>query len=195
MADRFASVVTPIDFGFEGISLIEVRVSYGSQHYDEILNDKKPEGRLGFVAEENAGPDLHYSYRAYMRGGLFAQGSQIGFSSEPRTTDGTMIIIDPRELYRRVLLGASAVFSLEKYRSAFIDFKLEVDGDPANTLTIQLNEDFRDFREGVAIRLGAKFNLQHRVRHVLRQGAVIEGPWQPTEAGIILVGEPEVVAV
>ena len=196
MADRFAIVTTPVDFGYEGINLIEVSLFYGTQHYDVLLNGDIRRTDASFVVEEKAGREIRYSYRAYMRSGPFAQGVQTSFQSTPATTDGSVITVDPRELYKTVQLGASAVFSAEKYSAAFVDFRLEVEGDGfAKTLTIELTPKSREFRELVPVPLHAKLDVQHRVRHVLQQGTVIEGAWQPTDAGAILVGEPEAVGV
>ena len=196
MTDRYAMVTTPVDFDYEGINLIEVSLFYGTQHYDVVLNGGNRKAEMNFAAEEKAGRDIRYSYRAYMRSGPFAQGAQTSFESTPGTTDGSVITVDPRELYRTVQLGASAVFSAEKYSAAFVDFKLDVEGDGfARTFTMQLTPKSRDFRELVPVPLHAKFELQHRVRHILLQGSVIEGPWQATDAGTILVGEPEAVGV
>jgi hypothetical protein len=197
MADRFAMVTTPVDFGYEGINLIEVSLFYGTQHYDVLLNGDVRRTDVSFVAEEKAGREIRYSYRAYMRSGPFAQGAQTSFASTEGTADGTLITVDPRELYRIVQLGASAVFSAEKYAAAFVDFKVEMEGDGfARTFTIELTPtQVRDFRELVPVPLHAKCDVQHRVRHVLRQGTVLEGPWQGSDTGVILVGEPEVVGV
>jgi len=195
MTDRYAIVTTPVDFGYEGINLIEVSLFYGTQHYDVLLNGDTRKAEMSFGAEEKAGREIRYSYRAYMRSGPFAQGAQTSFESTPGTTDGSVITVDPRELYRTVQLGASAVFSAEKYSAAFVDFKLDVEGYGfARTFTMELTPK-SDFRELVPVPLHAKFELQHRVRHILLQGSVIEGPWQATDAGAILVGEPAVVGV
>lgn len=196
MADRFAIVTTPVDFGYEGIALIEVSLFYGTQHHDVLLNGDIRKADVSFGEDEKAGREIRYSYRAYMRSGPFAQGGQTSFESTPATADGSVITVDPRELYRIVQLGASAVFSAEKYSAAFVDFRLDLEGDGfAKTLTIELTPKLREFRELIPVPLHAKLDVQYRVRHILQQGTVIEGAWQASEAGTILVGEPEAVGV
>jgi hypothetical protein len=190
MSDAVVEVFAAVDFQEEPVRMIAVSLQYGDQRSDVVLDNDRRSVKTSFTRDEKQGRAITFSYRAYMLSGMFSQGAQTSFEAPPRTIDAALIAIDPRELYRMIFVRAVAMFSLEKYRSAFVDVKAEAPGDGwAVAATMELNEPHREDQIRIPVGNDSKIVIQHRIRYVTSQGVVIDGSWQPTEPGMIIVGE------
>lgn len=191
MADRFINVIAPIDFESERINLIEVTLIYGSQRADLVLQPGHSSDKVSFTQDDAHGRTLQYQYRAYSA--LRASGTQRSHFETPlRTTDSSVLVIDPRELYEVIRVHAVGVFDRERYRTAFVDVKAESpSGGWSSTETQGLDKE-RGSAAGFYFltESGSKVSLQQRVRYVTNAGDIVDGPWQPAEPGALLVGNP-----
>jgi hypothetical protein len=193
MAEFGIEVILGIEIKSEPIRLIEVGIVHGDQRRDVILDWKNERARVGFTYDGPRQP-VQYRYRAYAQSGPFTQGPQTSFEAPLRTTDAEVIVIDPRELYRLTVLDVVAMMDEERYRAAFVDVKVE-GGDWLATETVEVDKKNPRIRLQVLTANASKVAIQHCIRYVTRPGVVINGAWQATEPGAIIVGNPAETAV
>lgn len=192
MASLHIQVRSGIDIESEPIRLIEVAIVCGDERRDVIL-DRKYNVMEAVFTYDGQRPPVQYHYRAYAYSGPFTQGPRSSFEAPPRTTDAEIIVVDPRELYQVEEVRAVSMVDPEQYRAAFVDVKVEGEGWSA-TETLQLTHDAPENRLRYVTGNTSKVATQHRIRYVTRPGAVIEGAWQATEPGTIIVGNPATTA-
>lgn len=196
MSDFVVEVVAGVNFETEFIRMIEVSLTYGDQHGAAVLDRDARAIKIGFTFDEKLGRTVQYTATAYMESkDAYFQSSQPSFEMPSKTTPSSVIVIDPRSEYRTIQAMAAAVVSFEKYSFVFVDLKADSGEGPSMTRTLELTGERAERMALFAIGRAAKLDLQHRVRHVARTGTVIEGPWEPTGDGIIVVGEPAVAGV
>ena len=187
-----SSFCTGIDFESELIRLIQVGLVYGDQRRDLILDPQNKAAVAEFSSDETRHP-VQYQYRAYAVSGPFTAGPQSSFEAPPRTTDAEIIVIDPRELYRHILVRAVSMIDPERYASAFVDVNVAGEGWSA-TETLHLDQDAREAGLRVLTANTSNVTTRHRIRYVTRAGAIVADAWQPTEPGTIIVGNPAAAA-
>jgi len=192
MADFRIVVRAGIDLNSESIRLIEVGLVCGAQRRDVVLDADNAVAVAEFSSDDARHP-VQYQYRAHAYSGPFTQGPQSSFEAPPRTTDAGIIVINPRELYRFTEVRAVSMIDPERFMAAFVDVKVEGDGW-SGTETMQLSHSAREGGVRILTANTSSAAIQHRLRYVTSAGAIIEGAWQPTEPGLIIVTNPATAA-
>lgn len=197
MSGMFVEIHTGIGFEMEPVRLIEVALTYGDQRFDGILDYDNRRLKAEFTYDEKAGRTIGYSYTAYMvSNGPYLQGEAPSFTSVPGKTEASIIVIDPRQLYRVERPRAYAMFPFDKYPAAFVDLKATTRSTGSEiAMTLDLGPERRDMVGSLVVDSQATIDLAYRVRHVAKGIGVVEGPWLPLERAAIVVGEPAVAGI
>jgi hypothetical protein len=196
MSEFIVEVHAGIGFEMEPVRLIEVELTYGDQRKDVILDYDTRRVKAAFVQDEKPGRTIGFRYTVYMQSSeRFYQTSQPSFTSPAHETHASIIVIDPRQVYRVERPLAVAVFPFQKYPAAFVDLKAADGAGTTVGATLELNPERREMIGTLVLDRTAKVDLQYRVRHVAQEGSVTEGPWLPLEDRAIIVGEPVVAVV
>ncbi len=197
MAERVVSVMTVLDFGSEPISAIEVTVTCGGERFDCVLDGAHRLMEFPLASSASSpSATLQYQYRAYAADRV-AGGQPSVFVSPLFTTESSVIVIDPRELYRVIFVAAAAQFSESLYMLAFVDVRVEAaNGEWAQTRTLELTKGSRNAARFI-VDARTSITLQQRTRFVTHAGDVIDLPWQPAGEGILIIanGSPEPAGV
>lgn len=186
MAERHVLVRTATDFGPPPmVKLIEVTLRFGEERVDFFLDGPNPNFRISRDAAES--PTIQYQYRAYLDR-WFGRPS---FDSPLRTTDSSLIVIDPRELYQIILVSVFASFNQDRYLGAFVDLKAEgPNGEWSETKSLTFLEKAPLMQTDFVFDEGMQVTLQQRTKYVTRDGKLIELPWEPLDRGVLVVGNP-----
>lgn len=192
MSEVRVEVHSGIYFDSEPARLVEVALTYGDQRRDVILGyDAKPQV-VEFASDENTGRTIGVRYTAYMHSSRpRMQSFAPSYTSAEEKTEASIVVVDPRQVYRVESPRAFAMFPFEKYSAAFVDVRAtDRASGSAIATTLELNPDLRQAEGALVMDRSAQIDLEYRVRHVAASGGLIEGPWLPLEAGAIVVSEP-----
>jgi hypothetical protein len=186
MSTRVIEVVSGAELKMSPAQLIEVELRHNGQRYDVILDDERRHAVVEFAAADGT-RDVEYRYRVHLRTGF--PGAVYQFEAPPRTTDASILVINPREVYRLARVRAVAMFDEEQWRAAFVDIRLGKGAAP-DVITLEVNVVQPEFTyEGVRP-AGESTEMQLRIRHVPRSGEVVEGKWQPFDGTTVVVTNP-----
>jgi hypothetical protein len=189
MAERHILVTTVIDFGREALSAIDGSVTLGDERFDFILTRERAQAE--FVSRD-APRTVQYQYRAYSWERA-AGGQRSNFESPLLTTDASIIVIDPRDLYRLIRVMGAAVFDMDRFSAAFVDLKAEPsDGSWSQVETFRLSKEASEAAVFFLVDRATTLTFQQRTRYVKRGGEVIDLPWQPAGEGTLVIGNPTV---
>jgi hypothetical protein len=197
MSSMFVEVHAGIRFETEPVRMIEVALTYGDQRFDGILDYDNRRLKAEFAYDETAGRTIGYSFTAYMISNeRYLQSAAPSFTSVPAQTEASIIVIDPRQLYRLERPAVYAIFPFDKYSAAFVDLRATSRSSGAEiAVTLDLRPERLDMVGSLVVDSKAPIDLAYRVRHVAKGTGVIEGPWLPLEQEAIVVGEPAAAGI
>jgi hypothetical protein len=180
------------DLDVEEIDHVDVTVSYGAKIAGQVtLDGSNPRRQLSVWFDATLGPTIEYEYEVHFRPGPAGDGAMIA-SSSPQRTDDRIIRIDPRELYRRVVIDAVAQgVPFDRYPQVLLDVRVTQPPQRSPTeVTLTLTADNPEASFALRAALGTHELVQRRVRYVDSHGQTITIDWALTEPGVLVVADP-----
>ena len=189
MAERRIRIQTIVNFQDGEVTAIEGTATIGEQRLEFVLNDQTREAAFDIDQPEGVVVPVKFSYRVHLRQ-HFPSAQRSSFESPVMTSEASIFLINPRELYKLVPVSALAVFDFERYRHALVDVKAEATGGWSHTQTMRLGKEVPEREVRFLVDATAEVTLQRRYRYVTPAGDVVEQAWEPAGEGMMAVGNP-----
>jgi hypothetical protein len=189
-AEMRFDVAASLDLDAEGIDHVEVVLTYGSRDQRLMLDAATPRADATFWYDAATGPAVTCRYECQFRPG--EEGISDRLSSQPEATTRRVIRINPRDLYRRVIVRAvTQGVPFDRYPRILLDLEAT---DPvagwSSQETFELDANHQEVTFGLRAGLDAVVRLRRRLRYIDAQGGEVVRDWDAAEPGILVVGDP-----
>jgi hypothetical protein len=185
MSELMIEVLSPAELGHP-VRMIEIELRHGNERRDLVLDNECRRLRATFSAADGT-REIQYRYRVYVNPDI--PGAAQRFETPVETSDASILVVDPSRVVRVERVMATAVFSTEVYRTAFVDVRALTAGEPI-AFTMEVDKERPQAAYLIAVPAGAPLDLQARVRYVKLTGELVEGQWQATDRFTIVVANP-----
>jgi hypothetical protein len=143
MAERRIRIQTIVNFGDGEVTAIEGTAIVGERRLEFVLNDQTREMAFDIAQPEGVVVPVKFSYRVHLRQ-HFPSAQRSSFESPVMTSEASIFLINPRELYKWIPVRALAVFDFERYAHVLVDVKAEATGGWSHTQTMRLGKEAPD---------------------------------------------------
>ncbi len=183
-------VAPALNLDAEDIDHLEVLMHYGDKDQDLVLDTATPRRTATFWYEPDRGLAVHYSYEADFKAG--SAGFQGSVKSADISTEDRVIRIDPRALYKRIVLRAVAQgIPFDQFPNVIVDLKADDTVNGWSTeQTLQIDAAHTDVTWSVRAQPNAAVKLQRRFLYADAKGTETVVDWDYVEPGILFVGNP-----
>jgi hypothetical protein len=185
MSELLIEVLSSVELGYP-VRMIEFEVRHGNHRRDVVLDAGRKRAEVVFNDADDK-REVQYRYRVYVDPEV--AGAEQRFETPVEASDASILIADVSRLMRIEAVRATAVFSADVYRVAFVDVRVRTAGQPIE-FTLEVDKERHQMARAIVLPAGAPLDLQTRIRHVKWTGELIEGPWQATDRFMIVAANP-----
>ncbi len=185
-----------VDLAAEGVARIEVSLRYGERAETVLLDAATPRKTVSFWYREDDGPELRYSFTAELAGDeafvpvASAPEGAAELTSDERRTSARVIRVNPRDLYRRFAVRATAQgVPFQRFPLVLVDLRADA-AERDWSATLALSAQTPEARWSLRAAPDVDVHLQSRARYVDVSGVETVTEWAPVDGEFVVVGDP-----
>jgi hypothetical protein len=182
-------VMTAADLAREGVSRIEVNLTYAGQIKALEISPTQLSQAATFSFSAAAGNAVGVGYTVHLVPGEGVAGPLVhpGFTTDHRT-----IVLTPTDLYQNVAMQFVTMgVPFDRYAGVLVDLQLhDLASDWRSDATLRLDKEQPEAKYVARLDRGARLIVRRKLRYVDTQGQEIVVDWDDVDPGVVVIGDP-----